>query len=66
MDHITIPVGRPLTFEALKALNPGASAAQLADAFSHLPPDLREQAWEAKRLEVALGAWGDPARNGEA
>jgi hypothetical protein len=59
MDRITIPVGQPLTFEALRELNPQASTGQLADAFSHLPSDLREQAWEAKRLQVALDAWGD-------
>jgi hypothetical protein len=46
MKKISIPVGQPLTFDALRQLNAGASAEELAEAFRHLPGELREQAWE--------------------
>jgi hypothetical protein len=61
MEAITIPVGSPLTFERLRELNPNASAEELADAFPHLPHDLREQAWDALRLRAALDDWNAEA-----
>jgi hypothetical protein len=57
MEAITIPVGQPVTFEALRELNRTASMEELADAFSHLPHELREQAWEHLRLRAALNDW---------
>jgi hypothetical protein len=58
VEEITIPVHEPLTFERLKELNPRASAQELAEAFPHLPAELRAQAWDAMRLRVALDSWG--------
>ena len=57
MDTLTIPIGRPLTFEELKVLNSEASTDDLAQAFGHLPPELREQAWDDLRLRAALSDW---------
>jgi hypothetical protein len=57
MDSITIPIGRPVSFDELKALNPGATPEELAAAFPHLPAELREQAWESLRLRAALTDW---------
>ena len=59
MDAITIPIGTPLTFAKLRELNPEASADELSQAFAQLPKELRDQAWSALRLRVALDAWGD-------
>jgi hypothetical protein len=59
MEAITIPVGRPLTFESLKALNRTASAEDLAAAFGHLPVELREQAWADLELRTALNDWNE-------
>ena len=57
MDRLVIPVRRALSFDELKRLNPEASTDELADAFSHLPPELREQAWQQFRLRAALSDW---------
>jgi hypothetical protein len=57
MDAIAIPVGRPASFDELKRLNPDATPEELADAFSHLPTEIREQAWEQFRLRAALADW---------
>jgi hypothetical protein len=61
MEQIVIPVGEPLTFDRLRDLNPRASAQELADAFPHLPAELREQAWDALRLRAALEDWNAEA-----
>jgi len=65
MDEITIPVNEPITFDRLRELNPRATVDDLADAFGHLPPQLREQAWEHLRLRVALENWTEPGERGD-
>jgi hypothetical protein len=66
MNQITIPVGEPTTFAKLRELNPDASGSELAAAFTGLPDELREQAWTALRLRVALDAWGNDPESAEA
>jgi hypothetical protein len=61
VDEITIPVGQPLTFDALRALNAAATTEELAAAFQCLPAALREQAWDHLRLRVALNDWNAAA-----
>jgi hypothetical protein len=61
MDAIRIPVGRPLTFDDLRALNGEASTEELAQAFSYLPHEMREQAWDHLRLRSALEDWNSVA-----
>jgi hypothetical protein len=57
VDEITIPVSRPLTFEALRKLNPTATVDELANAFDHLPAELQQEAFQALRLHVGLELW---------
>jgi hypothetical protein len=57
MDSITIPVGAPCSFEALRELNPAATVQEISAAFEQLPQELRAQAWAQTRLRVALEAW---------
>jgi hypothetical protein len=64
MDAIVIPIREPLTFGRLRELNPHATAEELAEAFPHLPTELREQAWEAARLRMQLDEWNGLAREG--
>ena len=61
MDKLVIPVGQPLSFDQLKRLNPDVSPAELGDAFSHLPSELRDQAWEQWRIRAALTDWNTVA-----
>jgi hypothetical protein len=61
VDTITIPIGEPLTFPRLRELNTHASTEELASAFGRLPTELREQAWNALRLRVALDGWNADA-----
>ena len=65
MDTITIPIGEPLTFDSLRRLNSSASVEELADAFARLPTELRDQAWTALRLRVALDNYGVDDEAGE-
>lgn len=59
MDAIRIPVAAPLTFKALRNLNPDAPSEELAEAFTRLPDVLKDQAWAEVRLRLELDAWGN-------
>ena len=62
MDAITIPLDGPVTFQALRTLNPDRTAAELTEVFRRLPAALREEAWETLRLRIELeGPSGDGA-----
>jgi hypothetical protein len=63
MKAITIPVGRPLSFDDLKALNSGASPEELAVAFRLLPQEMQDEAWESARLRAALLDWNEAAND---
>jgi hypothetical protein len=54
VDAIRIPIDGPVTFDALRELNPERTAAELAEAFSHLPRQLQDEAWETLRLRIEL------------
>jgi hypothetical protein len=58
MRAVTIPLDEPLSFGALRRLNPDATVAQLSDAFELLPAELKAEAWAQMRLRVALEVWG--------
>jgi len=58
MDAVTIPLDEPLSFGALRRLNPDATVEQLSEAFEHLPPEMKAEAWAQMRLRVALEVWG--------
>ena len=57
MDSITIPVGEPCSFRALRQLNPNATVEEISAAFERLPDQLRAEAWAQTRLRVALEIW---------
>ena len=62
MKVLVIPAPpEPLTFDALRELNPTATAEDLRAAFMGLPGELREQAWLDLRLRVALLEWNADA-----
>jgi hypothetical protein len=67
MKAIKIPAdGSPVTFDALRELNADAQPDELVQAFEHLPPELRQQAWADYALRVALDAWNADSGAGEA
>jgi len=59
---ICIPIGEPLSFDALKRLNPAATPEELTAAFERLPPQLQEEAWAQFRLRLALDSYGQDRR----
>jgi hypothetical protein len=61
MDAITIPVGKPLSFPELRALNPNASVEEIADAFERLPGEMQQQAWAQAALRAGLECWNNAA-----
>jgi hypothetical protein len=58
MHALTIPLDEPLSFGALRRLNPEATVEQLSEAFEQLPSELKAEAWAQMRLRVALEVWG--------
>jgi hypothetical protein len=54
MDAIKIPVGQPVTFARLRALNPGVPADEFATAFRQLPAEIQQAAWQHEQLRTAL------------
>jgi hypothetical protein len=58
MNAVKIPLDEPLSFGALRRLNPDATVDQLSEAFEQLPPGMKAEAWAQMRLRVALEVWG--------